>query len=137
MTKPSDLRTGSVSGSGTAVPQTSRHSLSDWERQFSDAPILNLPIDKARRTTPAPRYLWRSSPLSNELSQPLRELCQAEQVPLSTALLGAFQVLLLRYCGQTDLLLGCRLPDQAPTGKNGSSPHFVEFALRTDLSADP
>ncbi len=118
------------------MPQSSGSSPSDWKRQFADAPILNLPADKARKATPAPRFLWRSSRLSNELSQSLRGLCQAENVPLSTALIGAFQVLLLRYCAQSDLLLGCRLPDNDPTSKNGSAPEYSEFALRMDLAGD-
>ena len=119
------------------MPQSAGRSSGDWKRQLSDAPTLNLPIVHAKRITSAPRFLRRSSRLPSELSQSLRELCQAEQVPFSTTLLGAFQVLLLRYCGQSDLLLGCRLPRKDPASENGPVPDYTEFPLRMDLSGSP
>jgi amino acid adenylation domain-containing protein len=72
------------------------------------------------------------------LTQSLKDLSQAEGVTLFMTLLAAFVVLLHRYCGQDDIVVG------APTaGRNRSQlEHLIGFfvnsiVLRTDLSGDP
>ena len=79
-----------------------------------------------------------SQQLSSSLTRSLQDLCQQENSPLFAALLSAFKVLLFRYTGQHDLVVGslmncCDLADRAPSLP--SCTHTV--ALRTDLSGDP
>lgn len=85
----------------------------------------------------ASRFAWRSSCVAGELSDVLRQLSLREQVPLSTVLLSAFHVLLLRYTSQDNFVVGCSLPNLDAPVTNGSGRIQREFVLHTDLSGDP
>jgi len=105
-----------------------------WHRQLSGAPVLNLPADNPRPATPAVHYAWRSRAVGDSLAEGLRRFSRDEQVPLSIVLLSAFQVLLLRYTSQEDLVIGCTLGDFAA---DHSSSGQNAFLLRADLFGDP
>ena len=110
-----------------------------WEAQLSgELPVLNLPTDRTR--PPRQTYQGASIPftLSAELTQQLTALAKAEGVTLYVVLLAAFNVLLHRYTGQEDLLVGSPMAGR-------SQPEFArivgDFAgpvvLRSDLSGSP
>jgi amino acid adenylation domain-containing protein len=78
-----------------------------WQRQLAgELPVLNLPTDRPR--PPVQTYHGASYPftLPAVLTERLRILSQAEHTTLYTTLVAAFQVLLHRYTGQEDILLG-------------------------------
>lgn len=78
-----------------------------WQRQLAgELPVLNLPTDRPRPAVQT--YNGASHPfkLPAVLTERLRRLSQAEQATLYTTLVAAFQVLLYRYTGQEDILLG-------------------------------
>jgi len=78
-----------------------------WQHQLADAPtVLELPTDYPRPAVQ--RYVGASQlvRLNPELTQRLRELARAENATLYMLLLAAWQVLLHRYTGQADLLVG-------------------------------
>jgi amino acid adenylation domain-containing protein len=85
-----------------------------WQHQLAgELPVLNLPTDRPR--PPVQTYNGASHPfkLPAALTEHLRRLSQAEQTTVYTTLVAAFQVLLYRYTGQEEVLLG------APTaGRN-------------------
>jgi amino acid adenylation domain-containing protein len=85
----------------------------------------------------APRMAWHSSSVAKDLSGSLRQFSLREQIPLSTLLLSAFRVLLLRYTSQEDIVIGCSLPSLNAPVTNGSGRVQREFVLRVDLSGDP
>jgi len=109
-----------------------------WEGRLAGRlPVLELTTDRPRGRA---RGRGEAVPLEvgEEMTLRLRELAKAEGVTLFTVLLGAFQVLLSRYTGQEDILVG------APTGGR----HRPEFrnvigyfvnpiVIRGDLSGDP
>jgi amino acid adenylation domain-containing protein len=105
-----------------------------WHRQLSGAPVLNLPLDKPRPAAPAAHFAWRSRPVGNDLADGLRQFSQDEQVPFSIVLLSAFEVLLLRYTSQEDLVIGCTLAD-FPSDHSASRKNA--FLLRTHVFDDP
>jgi amino acid adenylation domain-containing protein len=78
-----------------------------WREQLADCQAtLDLPTD--HRRPPVQSYrgaLWRFT-LGDELSERLRALARAERATPHMMLLAAFQVLLYRYTGQEDFLVG-------------------------------
>jgi len=78
-----------------------------WQRRLGDeSPILNLPTDYHRPAIQ--NYNGASVPfaLPAKLSQQLKQLAQQEKSTLFSLLLTAFQVLLHRYTGQTEIWIG-------------------------------
>jgi len=78
-----------------------------WQRQLSGAPMtLDLPTDKPRPAKQSFRGARQTLLLPPGLSQGLRELSRNEQATLFMTMLAAFNVLLHRYTGQEDILVG-------------------------------
>ena len=81
--------------------------LSYWKEQLLDAPpVLELPSDAPRPPVQSYKGTTLSFTLPNELSQQLKALAQREGVTLYMTLLAAFQILLGRYTGQEDTVVG-------------------------------
>jgi amino acid adenylation domain-containing protein len=78
-----------------------------WSEQLAGAQaVLNLPTDRPRPPLQTYRGLAHSFAIEAALAQRLKALAQAHGTTLFTTLLAAFQVLLFRYTGQHDLLVG-------------------------------
>lgn len=110
-----------------------------WRKQLSGPlPSLHLPL---AGTAPAVQTFggaMHSVSLPLALSERLRELCRAESVTLFMALLAAFKVLLYRYSGQEDILVGSNTAGRRYPGSEKLLGYFLNTApLRTDLSGDP
>ncbi len=78
-----------------------------WKSHLTGKPmVLDLPMDYPR--PPAQTYggATESLTLSPELTRALKKLGQEQGVTLYTTLLAAFEVLLYRYSGQAEFLLG-------------------------------
>jgi amino acid adenylation domain-containing protein len=73
-----------------------------------ELPVLNLPTDISRPRPPVQTYNGRvhTARIGARLTEALKALAQRHGCPLGTVLQAAFQVLLHRYSGQRDLLLG-------------------------------
>src|SRR3712207_1154572 len=104
--------------------------------------IICVLFSSRRRHT---RY-WRdwssdvcsSDLLGEELSRALKALSRAEGATLFMTLLAGFQVLLSRYSGQTDLVVGTPIAGRDRLETEGLIGFFINaLALRTDLSGDP
>ena len=93
-------------------------------------PKLTLPTDRARQTR-NPNFASRLFSVPKDLTESLRDLARSQQVPLSAVVLTAFQVLLLRYTSQEEMIIGCSLRTaEAPLTS-------FDFLVRGDLSGDP
>lgn len=78
-----------------------------WRDQLADAPaLLNLPTDHPRPTGQRFRGKVLYHPLSPTLSQKLTTLTRELGVTLFITLLAAYHVLLHRFSGQDDILIG-------------------------------
>ena len=108
-----------------------------WKGQLSGASALNLPTDKSRPPGSVSHLALRSSCVPRDVSESLREFSLKECVPLSSVLLSAFQVLLLRYTGQEDITIGCLLDGSSVPATSLLTRDEKEFLLLTDLSGDP
>src|SRR4029079_13010372 len=72
------------------------------------------------------------------LSEPLQALSRQEGVTLFMTLLAAFQLLLSRYTGQTDVVVGSPSANRNRAEIEGLIGYFVNpLVLRTDLAGDP
>ena len=78
-----------------------------WQQQLAAPPaLLQLPTDFSRPAVQSFRGARHGFTLSPTLSVALSQLAQQSQATLFMLLLAAFQVLLYRYSGQTDILVG-------------------------------
>ncbi|MEL6489610.1 MAG: condensation domain-containing protein, partial [Cyanobacteria bacterium J06621_3] len=78
-----------------------------WLQQLAAPPtLLQLPTDFPRPALQSFNGARHSFTLSPTLSEKLSQLAQQSQATLFMILLAAFQVLLYRYSGQSDLLVG-------------------------------
>jgi aspartate racemase len=78
-----------------------------WQQQLAgELPVLQLPVDRPR--PPVQTYYGASQcfRLSESLTRNLHALAQREGITLYMILLAAVQILLYRYTGQDDILVG-------------------------------
>ncbi|MEM8810092.1 MAG: amino acid adenylation domain-containing protein, partial [Cyanobacteria bacterium P01_G01_bin.38] len=81
--------------------------LSYWKQQLADAPaLLELPTDHPRPAVQRFQGHTHSVSIPLSLTQALRALSQRHRVTLFITLLTGFQILLSRYSGQSDIVVG-------------------------------
>ncbi|HYH80735.1 MAG TPA: condensation domain-containing protein, partial [Longimicrobium sp.] len=113
--------------------------LAYWRERLADAPaLLELPTDRPRPAVQ--RYRGATVPvaLSPELLERLQALGRSEGATLYMTLLGAFQVLLSKYSGSEDIVVGSTIAGRTRKEVEELIGFFVNtLVLRTDLSGDP
>jgi amino acid adenylation domain-containing protein/non-ribosomal peptide synthase protein (TIGR01720 family) len=81
-----------------------------WQQQLAGkATILNLPLDKPRPSVSTHNGISYTFKINEKLTTGLKSLAATEGITPFTILLSAFQVLLHRYSGQEDILIGTPL----------------------------
>ena len=112
--------------------------LAYWKQQLLGAPsVLELPADNPRPRIPS--YNGAAEPfiLSRALTERLKQVCQQEEVTLFMTLLAAFQVLLMRYSGETEIVVGTPVANRTRGETEGLIGFFVNtLALRVSLEGD-
>lgn len=112
--------------------------LSYWRKRLANAPIAKLPVDHERPHLQSFRSARQSITLSRRLTEQLNELGRREGVTLFMTLLAAFQVLLYRYSGQEDIVVGTDVANRNRVETEKLIGFFVNhLVLRTDLSGNP
>jgi len=110
-----------------------------WRNQLTGAPpMLPVPGDFPRPS--APSYQGRRHPVafSAELAHALHEMSEREGVTLFMVMLAAFQVLLARYTGQFDVVVGTPIANRSHEELERVHGFFANtLVLRTDLSGHP
>ncbi|HKV36650.1 MAG TPA: amino acid adenylation domain-containing protein, partial [Pyrinomonadaceae bacterium] len=105
-----------------------------WRRQLANAPALELPTERARPAVLSPDSARVEVQFSAEAVAALRELGRREGCTLFMTLLAAFQIVLWRYTGQSDLVVGTPVANRGQGGTQGLIGFFVNtLALRTEL----
>ena len=130
-----------------AAPETARalhkpNSRGYWKAQMAGAPAaLELPREHRRPAVLSSRGATETRLLPPDLRDRLRARVGADDKSLFTGLLSAFQVLLYRYTGQTDLVVGAPLRGLGETADAGGREAPDDTAdvlpLRVDLSGNP
>src|ERR1041384_7433244 len=80
--------------------------LNYWRDQLAGAPVLELPSEQPRAVMPSIRGAQEVCRVSEEWTEQLRALALREGATLFMVLLAVFEVLLARYSGQRDLVVG-------------------------------
>ena len=113
--------------------------LSYWRNQLGgELPVLDLPSDRPRpavQTYPGGRVTLT---LPAELTRAVGALSKRENATLFMTLLAAFKLLLQRYSGQQDIIVGSPIANRPRAETEKLIGFFLNnLALRTDLSGDP
>ncbi|MGA9883687.1 MAG: amino acid adenylation domain-containing protein [Candidatus Acidiferrales bacterium] len=112
--------------------------LAFWEETLRSAQqLLDLPADRVRPPALSYRGKRQRFVLNAELTQALRKLSQGAQTTLFTVFAAAFNTLLYRYTGQSDILLGIPIADRDRTELQSMMGFLLHTqVLRTQISDD-
>src|SRR5215213_4886032 len=99
---------------------------------------LELPTRRRRSTSSSPRAVRATLSLPKGLTDELKALSRGESATLFMTLLAGFKVLLARYSGQEDIVVGTPISGRSHVELEGLIGCFLNtLVLRTDLSGDP
>ncbi len=110
-----------------------------WRGQLKgELPVLELPADRVRSSTPSFNGRCESRRLGKVLSESIKRLSRNEGKTLFMTLLGGFEVLLHRMTGQEDIIVGSPIANRTRQELEPLIGFFVNtLALRCDLSGNP
>nr|VFJ42352.1 MAG: amino acid adenylation domain-containing protein [Candidatus Kentron sp. FW] len=110
-----------------------------WKEQLAGVPgLLELPTDHPRPPVQSYRGASLSFSLPADLTDQLKQLGQQTGATLFMTLWSAFAVLLSRYSGQDDIIIGSPIAGRAHGETESIMGLFVNtLALRLDLAGDP
>ena len=122
-----------------AQGDTIAKQLAYWRKQLEHAPTqLALPIARPRPAVPGYRGSMHPFALSQSLTDALKNLSKREGVTLYMLLVATFQILLFRYSGQDDILIGTAISDRKRKEVQNLMGFFLNtLVLRTNLSGNP
>jgi len=108
------------------TPKRRERLLTFWKQRLGgELPLLALPLDKPRKqqkTYAGDAFQHRLPP---EFLDKLNALCKAESVSLYTLLLGAFKILLHKYTGQSDVIVGSSFANRKQSELNDQIGFYV------------
>ncbi len=113
--------------------------LAFWKRELAGLPsMLQLPTDRPRppvQTTHGSRCALQLTPA---FSDRLKAFGRAEGTTLFMVMLSAFQVLMHRYSGETDIAIGSAIANRNRSEVEHTIGFFANnLVLRADLNGDP
>jgi amino acid adenylation domain-containing protein len=110
-----------------------------WQQQLAGIePVLNLPTDKPRPAEIGFIGAIETVKLSQSLSTAIKEFSRKHGVTLFMSLLAAFEILLYRYSGQTDIVIGSPIAGRNREELERLIGFFVNtIVLRNDLVGNP
>lgn len=110
-----------------------------WKERLEGAPkVLDLPADRSRPAVVSYRGAKRRFAFDRVLASDLRRLCRQEQASLFNVFAAAMSVLMYRYTGQDDVLIGIPIADRDRPELQSMIGFLIDtHVLRTDLSGEP
>lgn len=110
-----------------------------WQQQLADAPaLLNLAADRPRPPQQSSKGAVYEATLPEGLVAQLKTLAMQTDTTLFMVLRAAFAVLLARYAGQDDILLGSPIANRNRLETEGLIGCFINtLVLRTRLEGNP
>jgi amino acid adenylation domain-containing protein len=120
------------------TPEKLQPQINYWKEQLAGCPVLQLPTDRPRPSSPTFRGGYLPVTIPALLTSALRALSRQESVTLFMTLLTAFQCLLSRYTGEDDIVLGLPVAGRERPELEKIIGCFVNtLVIRTDTSGDP
>ncbi|RKZ89881.1 MAG: non-ribosomal peptide synthetase [Candidatus Parabeggiatoa sp. nov. 1] len=113
--------------------------LSYWRQQLADVPwVLDMPTDHPRPPVHTSRGGYEILEVNPQLTQQLKTLSQQAGVTLFMTTLAAFAILVSRYSGQENMVIGSPIANRHSKELEPLIGFFVNtLALRIDLSGNP
>lgn len=113
--------------------------LAYWQQQLAGSPTsLALPTDRPPSTTPTYRGAMYAFALPPQLAAALKAVSKHENVTFFTLLATAFQLLLHRYSGQDDILIGTAISDRRRPETQKLMGFFLNtLVLRAQMTGNP
>ncbi|MBW4579359.1 MAG: amino acid adenylation domain-containing protein [Tildeniella nuda ZEHNDER 1965/U140] len=110
-----------------------------WQQQLAGAPtLLELPTDRSRPPMQSFRGGTESFVLDAKLTHQLKTLSQRSGATLFMTLLSAFAVLLSRYSGQHDMVIGTPIANRKRSEIEPLIGFFINLlSLRVNLTGNP
>ncbi len=110
-----------------------------WRQQLAGIPLgLELPNSRSEAFVPFAAGRVRIAEVPGSLTERLQNLARTEGVTLYVLLLSAFQVLLARWSGQEDIVVGTPVAGRSNSETLALIGFFVNLlAIRGNLSGDP
>jgi amino acid adenylation domain-containing protein/non-ribosomal peptide synthase protein (TIGR01720 family) len=110
-----------------------------WKQHLRHcAPLLDLPLDKPRPAVQTERGAREPLSVPGPVREGLERLARREGATLFMTLLAAFQVLLGRYAGTADVIVGTPISGRNRRELEGMIGFFVNtLVTRADLSGNP
>lgn len=102
-----------------------QRQLDYWQAQLQDFEPLQLPTCKTRPKAFDYKGDTLIAALDPALSERLRKLARQQQISLNSLMLAAFQLLLFKYSGQQDLVIGCPVANRHYQGTEALIGFFV------------
>ena len=112
--------------------------LSYWQKQLAGAPsVLDLPTDKPRPAVQSFRGACQRQTISLDLMNSLKHLSRSQGASLFMTCLGALQLLLSRYSGQDDFVIGTDVANRTRVETEGLIGFFTNLLpLRAKISGN-
>ena len=122
-----------------ATEASYRHRLDFWLQQLNGKlPVLELPADKPRPATQSFNGGNVFFNLPHALTEELKALASCQDCTLFTTLFAAFQVLLHRYSGAEDIIIGTPLASRSSAQVEPLIGLFLDMVpVRCEISANP
>ncbi|MFZ6028170.1 MAG: amino acid adenylation domain-containing protein [Chloroflexota bacterium] len=112
--------------------------LAYWQKQLANLTVLQLPTDRPRTALMSTRGGTRRRLLSQKMADALRQLSKQEGTTLFAVFMAAFQILLHRYSGQTDIAVGTPIANRNQAETEDLIGLFANMlVVRADLSGNP
>ncbi|MEJ6486183.1 amino acid adenylation domain-containing protein [Nostoc punctiforme UO1] len=113
--------------------------LNYWKQQLAGSlPVLQLPTDRPRSPVQTFCGARQKLQLSKSLSQAIADLSQQAGVTPFITLLTAFKILLYRYTGQADMIVGSPVANRNQVETEDLIGFFINtVVLRTNLAGNP
>lgn len=101
-----------------------------WKENLAgELPVLNLPTDRPRPAIQTYSGAVHHFQLSETLSRGLRDFAKSEGLTLYIVLLAVFQILIFRYTGQEDILVGSPFDNRSRAEFKNVIGYFVNPVL--------
>jgi amino acid adenylation domain-containing protein len=112
--------------------------LAYWKERLRGAAAAELPADRKRAPAAAFRGASQAFSLPTDLTLAFKALCAEHGVFLFMGLLAALQLLVYRYTGKPDVIVGAPIAARRRAKLQGSIGLFLNLiALRADFSGNP
>ncbi|HET8842181.1 MAG TPA: amino acid adenylation domain-containing protein, partial [Ktedonobacteraceae bacterium] len=117
---------------------TLERQLDYWKKQLDGVVPLDFPTDYPRPAVQTFKGARQTFIVPSSLSGDLKRVSQREQVTLFMLLLAVFQVLLARWSGQQEIVVGTPIANRTRAEVEGLIGFFVNtLVLRTSLAGNP